>query len=46
MKTMRRAVRLVVRIPNAATRKAMRDARAGRKLTTWSNVEMLKTART
>ncbi len=40
-----RGLPFVVRIPNATTRKAMREARAGRKLTTWNSVEALKTAR-
>jgi DNA-damage-inducible protein J len=33
-----------VRLPNAKTRKALRDARSGNNLTEWSNVEALKAA--
>ena len=43
--TLQRGLPFVVRLPNATTRKAMREARAGQKLKTWSSVEALKTAR-
>ncbi len=34
-----------VRMPNATTRKAMRDARSGKNLSKWDNVEALKAGR-
>jgi DNA-damage-inducible protein J len=39
-----RGLPFAVRIPNAATRKAMSDARAGRNLKTWRSVAALKAA--
>ena len=39
-----RGLPFAVRIPNAATRKAMNEARAGRNLKTWRSVAALKSA--
>lgn len=42
--TMHRGLPFPVRIPNAATRKAMREARSGKGLKVWPGVEALKSA--
>jgi DNA-damage-inducible protein J len=42
--TLHRGLPFPVRLPNAETRKAMREARSGRGLTEWRSVEALKTA--
>jgi len=43
--TLHKGLPFVVRVPNAATRKAMRDAREGRSLKTWDGVKALRTTR-
>lgn len=40
--TLHRGLPFPVRIPKAATRKAMREARSGKGLTEWRSVEALK----
>lgn len=42
--TLSRGLPFPVRIPNAATRKAIRDARTGKNLKKWPNVAALKAA--
>jgi len=42
--TLHRGLPFPVRIPNAATRKAMREARRGKGLREWRSVEALKSA--
>jgi DNA-damage-inducible protein J len=42
--TLHRGLPFAVRMPNAATRRAMREARAGKHLREWPNVEALKAA--
>ena len=43
--TLHRGLPFPVRIPNAATRKAMHEARTGKDLTEWPSVEALKAAK-
>lgn len=42
--TLHRGLPFPVRIPNAATRKAMHEARSGKGLREWRSVEALKSA--
>lgn len=42
--TLHRGLPFPVRIPNVATRKAMREAKSGKGLTEWRSVEALKSA--
>ncbi len=44
--TLYRGLPFPVRIPNAATRRAMREARTGKSLKEWADVEVLRHSRT